>query len=183
MGTAFNHLREDHEYIKKSLIIFKRIFMYSDLQKIINNEDLPECVKFNVVFTNMNHNVKENHILYKNFLERDISTTINEEIEKFVDEHMLFNDFSQNLQDSLSDNPQGLVSSRFIDGIREYIDHMEEHITNENVILFPTIEDFLSDEEQDYLCKQFDMHEAHIMESCGYKDIKSNIDLLYQKYS
>jgi len=183
MGTAFNHLKEDHEYIKKSLIIFKRIFMYSEPREIFNNEDLSECVKFNIVFTNMNHSGKEDHILYKSFIEKGISTTISEEINKFIDEHKLFNEFIQNVRDSLSDNPQALVSPGFIAGIREYIDHMEDHITNENVILFPTIEDFLSDKEQDYFCKQFDMHEAHIMESCGNKDIKINIDLLYQKYS
>jgi len=183
MGTAFYHLREDHEYIKKSLFIFSSIFMNNEPRKNINNEDLMECTKFHIVFTNMNHNGKEDHILYKSFIEKGISTTINEEINKFVDEHKLFNEFTQNLQVSLYENPQLLVSPMFIDSIREYIDKMEKHITNENVILFPIIEDFLSDKEQDYFCKQFDMHEAHIMESCSNKDIKRNIDLLYHNYS
>ncbi len=181
MGQAIKHLKSDHEYIMKSLHIFHHIFPKTGSQTVINHKDLSECIKFNVVFTVMCHNWKEDNILFRYFMERRI-TIINEEISKYIDEHKLFNIFIMDLQDSLSDNPQGVVTPGFINEFHRYLNHMETHMKNENVILLPTIDEFLSDKEQDAICEQYVQHETSVMKEYGIKDIKSDIDNLYKNY-
>jgi len=181
MGIVVEHIKEDHEYIIKSLAILQKIFMEPELSVIINKIDLSECIKFNTVFTCMYHNGKEDAILFTNLLDKG-AAIIGNEIKSLSAEHQLCSKYIKNLQDLFPDNPYELISPRFITGIVGYINHMESHIKKESGTLFTIIDHYLSDSEQERICDQFKEHEEYITKTCSIEDIKNNMDHLLKKY-
>ena len=182
MGIAVDHIREDHEYIMKSLSILTNIFMKSEESVVINKLDLSECIRFNAIFTGMCHNGKEDTILFKNLAEK-VNEIARSEIDTFSSDHKLCSKYIKNLQNLYPDNPYELISPRFITGVVGYINHMESHIEKENKNLLPIIDHYLTDTEQEKVCGQFNEYEEYVMEACACKSIKSNIDFLLRKYS
>ncbi len=182
MGIVVNHIREDHEYIKKSLGILQNIFIQSEESEIINKIDLSECIKFNAIFTGMCHNEKEETILFKTLVKKG-NAIIRNEIDSLSAEHKLCGIYIKNLQNLFPENPYELISPRFITGVVGYINHMESHIEKENKYLFPIIDRYLTDTEQERVCVQFNEYEEYVMEACDSKHIKGSIDNLLRKYS
>lgn len=182
MGKAAEHIRMDHEYISQRLGILQHIFMKSEPTVIINKKDLAECVRFHAVFTGMCHNGKEEVVLFGNLEGKGVDI-VNGEIGKFAAGHRMCSRLIKTLQDSLSDNPYELLSPEFITGVVGFIQHLESHIKNENMILLPLIDHFLTHSEQQRMCELFEEYEDHIMEKFDNKDIIATIDYLMRKYA
>ncbi|MBP7736541.1 MAG: hemerythrin domain-containing protein [Spirochaetes bacterium] len=182
MGIAVDHIREDHDYIMKSLGISQKIFMKSEDSEIINKIDLSECIRFNAIFTDMCHKGKEETILFKNLTKKE-NGLIKNEIDTLTAEHKLCRIYIKNLQNLFPENPYELISPRFITSFVGYINHMESHIEMESEKLFTIIDHYLSDSEQENVCIQFDEYEKYVMEACDTKYIKNSIDYLFKKYS
>jgi len=182
MGIVIDHIKEDHEYIAKSLGILQNIFMKSERSAIINKIDLSECIRFNAIFTGLCHKEKEETILFKKLAKKG-NGNIRSEIDSLSAEHKLCRTYIKNLQDLFPEDPHELISPRFITCVVGYINHMESHIEKENTNLFPIIEHYLTDTEQEKVCEQFNEYEEYVMEACASKYIKSNIDYLIRKYS
>ncbi len=182
MGTAVEHIKNDHGYIMKSLVVLQNIFMGTKPSVIIDKTDLSECIKFNTVFTCMCHNGKEDTILFKNLMDKG-AAIIGNEIKALSVEHQACCKYIKSLQDLFPYNTYELISPRFITSIVGYINHVESHIKKENGALFTIIDHYLSGPEQEMVCAKFNEYEKYINESCSIKEIKSTMDYLSSKYA
>ncbi len=182
MGLAVDQIREDHEFIKKSLGILQKIFERSEETAIINTIDLSECIRFNAIFTGMCHNEKEETILFKALAIKGDGVVV-KEIASLSAEHRQCGIYIRNLQDLFPEDPHELISPRFMTGIVGYINHMESHIEKESETLFPMVDRYLTISEQETIRGQFNDYEEYVMEACAGTGIKGNIDYLFRKYS
>jgi len=151
MLNATKSLSEEHQLILKVInALLKECENLEKTQKI-NIEFFQNTIDFIKNYADKYHHAKEEDFLFIEFCNHMKDMHCNP-IEQMLYEHKLGRDFVKNLQEGLSENN----IEKIIQNSKGYATLLQEHISKEDNVLYPMVNETLDDIKKQILIDEFE---------------------------
>ena len=171
MSTA--SLRRDHELIEKAIKA-----MESTIQLLSDGKQIPESILFPVIdfsknFTDVCHHTKEEKSLFPALEQAGMPSNMGPIAMMLID-HQRSREIGTNMEESAKEYLSSGDSTKLISDMKQYVEHVTEHLWKENNRLF-----MMAEARLQYVSEKVDK-ELHEIEDSQLKDLgKSRED--YEK--
>ena len=176
-----DELRLDHEAITALLTILDLNIKKLESGRPASLEDLRWLFEFNRDFVIRDHNQKEESILFPALVSAGIPEEL---IDPLIEEHDLMRSRAKMLRGIIEDYGEGGpgASARLADAGRIYIDLLKEHIEFEEKAIYPVLEWFFSNEEDEHLAARLKIFAEKSVGAGRLIDLQETLDSLKEIY-
>ena len=145
-------LKEEHVNILKVVAGLEEEISELEEGKRIDDEFLRKVIDFVRHYADKFHHAKEEDIFFKEFNRLAEKGEVHcNPVEQMLHEHEIGREAIKKIEEGMEKRNREMV----IEGMREYVGMIREHIFKEDEILYPMADDALSDEAQEKMLKKF----------------------------
>jgi hemerythrin-like domain-containing protein len=181
---AIQDLRMEHDAVRLTLKVLERI-----VQKVeqTGTPDDPrhveQLLEFFTVFVDRCHHGKEEELLFPALEQAGVARERGP-IGVMLREHEIGREYVKKMKDAFSRIQAGIPQAAmdFARSARDYISLLNQHIVNENNVLFPMAERLLSEAAMHELSKGFDLIEEQKIGVGKHEEFHKMIDQLESVY-
>lgn len=150
-------LKEEHKVIERMLKVIEAISDRLEKEEDISPDVLENVIDFIRTFADRCHHGKEEDLLYPCAESRGIPKH-GGPIEVMLIEHNQGRNFVKGMAQALEKYTQGNknVRSSLAENARGYVELLSQHIEKENYILYPMVNDVLTEDDQKELLEKFE---------------------------
>jgi hemerythrin-like domain-containing protein len=159
--NAIQILVEEHRVILRGLDL-----LTTGAEKIVRNQNPPraffeKAVSFTLNFTNKFHHYKEEIVMF-GLLAQKHEGAFDAEIERLRDQHHSLHNYMNEISKSLDPYSKSIQSEvrRLHRNLSDYIETLRRHINAENAIFYPLVAKTLTENEMQWLGKEFEKYAA-----------------------
>jgi hemerythrin-like domain-containing protein len=151
------HLVMEHRLISKAVSVTKTFRDKIDADATIRPKQYWLLVDFWSTYADIVHHGKEEQLLFPAIMDQAVSSEFGDTVDKLVEEHMYLLGYIGELRRFARPMFTGDRSARerVIQCLEKYLTLIEPHIRLEDVELFPSVENLLSEKELKKLAKEF----------------------------
>ncbi|MFQ5980338.1 MAG: hemerythrin domain-containing protein [Candidatus Heimdallarchaeota archaeon] len=160
-----NQLIEEHKAISQRLLILDQICQDLEQGKPVEQQQINQTLDFIRIFADERHHCKEEELLFPAMVLVGIPHS-NMLIKDMLEEHDRAREYYMNmsrLQDHVFDNER--IANAFIKTAREYIWYLNQHMHQENNVLYPLAVVAFTGAQEKQLVERFDVIEDEIFGS------------------
>jgi hemerythrin-like domain-containing protein len=170
-------LKSEHQLILQALEVLRQMTKRLEASEDVKRADLLDVIRFFRIFVHEYHDAKEQWILLPALAERGLSLD-KEPLRTIVSDHEQVHAAIDNLEAALDEWNQGsIVKLSF-----HYIDLLTTHIFNEDHLLFTTMNEALSQGQDQDLVQRFQAFEPALREY-AQSQFEHVVRFLDRKYS
>jgi hemerythrin-like domain-containing protein len=159
MSKAISDLMNDHEAILSAIQILEMMVTGEKRNAPVKKEDVQDFIGFLKEFADKCHHGKEEDILFPAMIGAGVADK-GGPIGVMMSEHTQGRQFVREMEDSL----QGSVDEKKLaQAAMGYITLLRQHISKENMVLFPMAERVFSEDQLDMLAGKFEEHEEKVI--------------------
>jgi hemerythrin-like domain-containing protein len=159
--NAIQILVEEHRVILRGLDL-----LTTAAEKIVRNQNPPraffeKAVSLTLNFTNKFHHYKEEIVMF-GLLAQKHEGAFDSEIERLRDQHHSLHNYMNEISKSLDAYSKSIQSEvrRLHRNLSDYIETLRRHINAENAIFYPLVAKTLTENEMQWLGKEFEKYAA-----------------------
>jgi hemerythrin-like domain-containing protein len=179
MQNAADDLLREHQTIIFAIDIIENMVKRVEMAKPIDAGDIGEMIHFLKVFADRCHHAKEENYLFP-ALERSGIKSIHAPVGIVLNQHHKGRELIRLMEKSVEN--QKINREDFIYAATAYVALMKDHIHKENTILFPMINEMLSQSERDKLMDDFVTLEEEIIGEGLHEELVSILEQFGRKY-
>ncbi|MCL5970771.1 MAG: hemerythrin domain-containing protein [Patescibacteria group bacterium] len=176
-------LIEEHNAVLTVFEILRKINEQIEKDEKINVDHLDEIVEFFQVFIDQCHHSKEEVDLFP-MVESFGFEADSDLVKELLEEHQEGREIVREIKDDLNKYKNG--GKEKIKGVKEnaekYIGLLTEHIKKENTILFPRVNNLLSNDDQKEMTSEFEEIEKDVIGLGRHEEFHFMIDELKKIY-
>jgi Uncharacterized conserved protein len=182
---AIQLMMEEHKYIKRALIIIRKMSIEVLKGKEVPFEDYKKIIDFVRNYADKHHHNKEEEILFKRMREGIGEALVGAPISGMLVEHDLGRLFIKSLEEALQRVKNGDMDSRvdIIANAVGYADLLNRHIDKEDKVIYTFARRSLKAEDMDYVNKNCEKVEAEASKESVQDKYIESIKELEAKWS
>ncbi len=183
MQNPIQDLLNEHNGILQMLRILKKITIKLKLQEDVPHEDVEKVLEFLKEFADKCHHSKEEDILFPELERDDIDNDWEPLIVDLLEDHDIGREYTENMYKAFSlFNKEQNAYQEFIQNAEKYIALLTDHITKENLYLFPEADIKLDESTKASLDEQFETMEKEVIGLGKHELYHGWIDELSKRY-
>lgn len=180
---ATETLKNEHEAVKLMMRILAAACLKIKAAEKISPTDVDDMIDFLKVFVDRCHHGKEEQILFPRMEKAGVPKE-GGPIGVMLAEHEQGRGYVRNMSQAMNDYKSGIVdaTTTWVKNVEAFIKLMEQHIIEENTVLFAMADKLLTAEIQEELFDQFEVLEDKVIGMGKHEELHKRLERLSAAY-